>query len=195
MISPLPLAVPQPTTVLLTVVTIVETSTDCELGDAVTILKVTGGVTSVLDSELMPGGVTTTVMVELEITMTDVISLNGKAVTIADAVEETDEIKLELVLELAWFGATVEIPPLTVIAIELEVVVVELTVPRLLELEGLAVLVVKLLKNCMVLLERNTPVAYVYDTLTLAFDWHEAGMVKQHGNPLVDVVDETKTPE
>ena len=195
MISPLPLAVPQPTTVLLTVVTIVETSTDCELGDAVTILKVTGGVTSVLDSELMPGGVTTTVMVELEITMTDVISLNGKAVTIADAVEETDEIKLELVLELAWFGATVEIPPLTVIAIELEVVVVELTVPRLLELEGLAVLVVKLLKNCMVLLERNTPVVYVYDTLTLAFDWHEAGMVKQHGNPLVVVVDETKTPE
>ena len=188
---------------LLTVVTIVETTTDCELGEAVTILNVTGGETSVLDSELLDGTVTTTVMVELEITVTDVISLNGKAVTTADAVEkedededeEEDEIEFELAAELAWFGATVEIPPLTVAAIELEPVVVELTVLRLLELDGLAVLVVKLLRNCIVLLGRNTPVVYVYDTLTLTFDWHDAGMVKQHGSPLVVVVDETKTPE
>ena len=76
---------------LLTVVTIVETTTDCELGEAVTILNVTGGETSVLDSELLDGTVTTTVMVELEITVTDVISLNGKAVTTADAVEKEDE--------------------------------------------------------------------------------------------------------
>ena len=184
---------------LLTVVTIVETTTDCELGEAVTILNVTGGETSVLDSELLDGTVTTTVMVELEITITDVISLNGKAVTTADAVEkedeDEDEIEFELAAELAWFGATVEIPPLTVAAIELELVVVELTVLRLLELDGLAVLVVKLLRNCIVLLGRNTPVVYVYDTLTLTFDWHDAGMVKQHGSPLVVVVDETKTPE
>ena len=180
---------------LLTVVTIVETTTDCELGEAVTILNVTGGETSVLDSELLDGTVTTTVMVELEITVTDVISLNGKAVTTADAVEKEDEIEFELAAELAWFGATVEIPPLTVAAIELELVVVELTVLRLLELDGLAVLVVKLLRNCIVLLGRNTPVVYVYDTLTLTFDWHDAGMVKQHGSPLVVVVDETKTPE
>ena len=184
---------------LLTVVTIVETTTDCELGEAVTILNVTGGETSVLDSELLDGTVTTTVMVELEITVTDVISLKGKAVTTTDAVEkedeEEDEIEFELAAELAWFGATVEIPPLTVAAIELELVVVELTVLRLLELDGLAVLVVKLLRNCIVLLGRNTPVVYVYDTLTLTFDWHDAGMVKQHGSPLVIVVDETKTPE
>ena len=184
---------------LLTVVTIVETTTDCELGEAVTILNVTGGETSVLDSELLDGTVTTTVMVELEITVTDVISLKGKAVTTTDAVEkedeEEDEIEFELAAELAWFGATVEIPPLTVAAIELELVVVELTVLRLLELDGLAVLVVKLLRNCIVLLGRNTPVVYVYDTLTLTFDWHDAGMVKQHGSPLVVVVDETKTPE
>jgi hypothetical protein len=185
--------------VLLTVVTIVETITDCELWDAVTILNVTGGVTSVLDSELLNGAVTITVMVELEIIVTDVISLNGRAVTTAVAVEEEDEeedeIEFELAAELAWFGATVEIPPLTVAAIELELVVVELTVLRLLELDGLAVLVVKLLRKCIVLLARNTPVVYVYDTLTLTFDWHDAGMEKQHGSPLVVVVDETKTPE
>ena len=180
---------------LLTVVTIVETTTDCELGEAVTILNVTGGETSVLDSELLDGTVTTTVMVELEITVTDVILLKGRAVTTEDEDEEEDEIEFELAAELAWFGATVEIPPLTVAAIELELVVVELTVLRLLELDGLAVLVVKLLRNCIVLLGRNTPVVYVYDTLTLTFDWHDAGMVKQHGSPLVVVVDETKTPE
>jgi hypothetical protein len=90
-------------------------------------------------------------------------------------------------------------PTLTVPALELEedreVDFVELTVLRLLDLEGLAVLVVVLLRNSIVVLERNTPVVYVYDILTLIVDRHEAGMVKQHGSPLVEVAVDTKTPE
>lgn len=78
---------------------------------------------------------------------------------------------------------------------ELELELVELTMLRLLELDGVAVLVVKLLRNCIVVLERKTPVVYVYDMLTLTFDRHDAGMVKQHGSPVVEVVDDTKTPE
>lgn len=106
---------------------------------------------------------------------------------------------------MIWFGASVEIPTLTVPALELEeeleleedreLDLVELTVLRLLELEGLAVLVVALLRNSIVVLERNTPVVYVYDMLTLTFDRQEAGMVKQHGSPLVEVAVDTKTPE
>jgi hypothetical protein len=195
MISPLPLAVPQPSTVLLTVVTMVEMSTDCALGDAVIMLSVTGGETALLDLELLDDAVTTTMMVELEITVTEVISLRDKAIERADAVE--DELEFDVAVELAWFGARVETPTLTVPAleVELELKLVELAVLKLLELDGLAVLVVVLLKNSIVVLDRNTPVVYVYDMLALMFDRHEAGMVKQHGNPLDEIVDGANTPE
>ena len=165
MISPLPFAVPQPSTVLLTVVTMVEISTECELGDAVIMLSVTGGATALLDLELLDDAVTTTMMVELEITVTEVISPRGKAVE--DELELELELELEVPVELAWFGARVEIPTLTVPALEveleckLELELVELTVLRLLELDGLAVLVVILLRNSIVVLDRNTPVVYV----------------------------------
>lgn len=73
MISPLPLAVPQPSTVLFTVVTMVETMRDCELRTAVTTLNVTGGAILLLDVELVGDMVTTTIIVELDMTVTEVI--------------------------------------------------------------------------------------------------------------------------
>lgn len=83
--------------VLLTVVTMVEMIVECELGEAVITLNVTGVAIALLDLELLDIAVTTTIMVELEITVTEVILLSGKAVASADAIED----KLELAIELA----------------------------------------------------------------------------------------------
>jgi hypothetical protein len=85
--------------------------------------------------------------------------------------------------------------PVELLLLDLDLILVALNIPRLLELEGLAMLVVKLLRYDIVLLERKTPVVYVYDILMLEFGRHEAGIVKQHGSPVVDVLVGTKTPE
>jgi hypothetical protein len=147
-------------------------------------LKVTGGAAALF--ELLDDIVTITVIVELEMAVIDVISLEGNTVDELDVVPR--------------FGASVEMPTSTEREVELlllepALVLVALSVLRLLELEGLAVRVVKLLRYDIVLLERNTPVVYVYDILTLEFDRHEAGIVKQQGSPVVDVLVGTKTPE
>jgi hypothetical protein len=147
-------------------------------------LKVTGGAAALF--ELLDDIVPTTVIMELEMTVTDVISLKGNSVDELDVVPR--------------FGASVETPTFTerdveLLLLELDLVLVVLNVLRLLELEGVAVLVVKLLRYDIVLLERKTPVVYVYDILMLEFDRHEAGIVKQQGSPVVDVLVGTKTPE
>lgn len=173
----------------------VESMRDCELGDAVITLSVTSGATALLDEDLLGGIVTTTMTVELEITVTEVISLRDKAVASADELEL--ELELDVAVELIWFGANVETPTFSdpALELELELELVDFTVLKPLELDGPAVLVVVLLRCIIVVLDRNTPVVYVYDTLTLTLDRHEAGMVKQHGSPLVEIAADTKTPE
>lgn len=144
-------------------------------------LKVTGGAATL--DELLGCAVTTTVIVELDMTVTDVISLK------ANDVDELDEA--------TWFGASVKTPMFPeldreLLLLELAPVLVALNVLRLLELDGLAVEVVKLLRNVV---ERNTPVVYVYDILILAFDRHDAGIVKQHGSPVEEEAVDASTPE
>ena len=193
----------------------IEMIADFEVADAVTTLKVTGAETALLDSELVEDLAVedsdmTTVMVELDITITELISLNGKAVEKAEEEDELElepetrlEVELELSAELAWFDASVETTAFTDTRTELELLLLELglvldapSLLRLLEIDGLAPeLVVKLLRKDIVLLDRKTPVVYVYDMLKLAFDRHEAGIVKQHGRLVFEVVEGANTPE
>lgn len=47
----------------------------------------------------------------------------------------------------------------------------------------------------LVVLDRKTPLLYVMDVVVLLFLKHDAGMVKQHGMVLVDVLVGSNTPE
>ena len=133
------------------------------------------------------------VMVELDITVT-------MEVVVGD-VEEVNKVGVVLVLVLVLVLA------LVVVLVELDVVLVELAVFKVLDELGLADVVVKVLlltvldidvvKLLVNVVDRNTPLVKVYKDeleLIVVFGRQLEGVVKQQGKPVEVIIVTPRTP-